>query len=62
MNNPLRTPDLSVHDGGEGVQAVFWHPDVNALVIEVTWTTNDGDAATERYVWVDLAKVGIGAR
>ena len=52
---------VDAHDDGndlsESFENVFWHPDVNVLVIEVrTSSTNSSD---RRYVYVDLARFGI---
>ena len=41
----------------EKLSAIFWHPDVSALVIEVHVTAEHG--TDMRYIWVDLTRVGV---
>lgn len=43
----------------ETLLAVFWHPSVTAAVLEVQQSRESG--RTSRFIWVDLAKLGVSA-
>lgn len=49
------------HDDGndltEALENVFWHPDVNVLVLEIR--QDSANWRDRRYAWVDLGRFGI---